>query len=862
MLPPSPDRAARPPRPSRARTRRYAIAATAWWVGLAGSITAAQRAHAQPTPTRAAAAAGSSTMVVAASRRQHMLAARRVGAVVEVRACAAGGGCTPAGGKRFAIAAEALPDSMHSEVVTLANDVRVLLLRFSARDGRGQWSLLVAASPRAEAPAANKLLSGFTDRPRGNSGRQRTSALWIEAGAGGSRITVAQRYDNATVCGRRAWLSAQHLDPTTLSWSAAKSRSLSPAERAAALPLVARRSETRYQSKHIRVLQAQVASSSQEKQRGTINDGRLDTRWAEARPGDGGGEFVTLSALEQLDIAGLRLAFRLPKASPLKGAAPQHFFVATNDKVFRVTMPEDAWQQPLGTAYEVNFPAPLHTDCVALVLDDAYPHEDAPVGIAEVRAHTTFDSLNGDYHALVTKLADPHTANIAKALLLRGGARALKASMTGYTALPRSARSDALTIIDAGDCRATAAFFVDRLLGEGAGADFDPDIDALAGHARSRLRGCPETSIPLLVRAMKKNVGRTRAWAAEQLALMGPGAAARAIPTLLADPQPEVRAQLRKALAIAAKQRAAEPVLTQLLAEPGFRQRPLVARIDILRALGDSITQYPQAGAALTAAIRDGHNFRSQYLLLPAAAHLAAAGDPHATQMCINSMRRHHNPHLRAHAVSLAANVPQLGAALAQSLSDPHPRVRAAALAALGGASQPLSATAAPRVIDLLQHDPWTFVRAQAAHAVAAQPASVQLDKALVEALDDKAWPVRQAALRALGRRHSVASAPNIVDIAQNPKESVDVRAAAIAALGELCHRDSAELLYKLAMRAGYPQLPYDQPLGLAALSALGDIQPPNLALRLAPLLAQDPRIPRVIGAITRDAVGRRGHCH
>ena len=55
--------------------------------------------------------------------------------------------------------------------------------------------------------------------------------------------------------------------------------------------------------------------------------------------------------------------------------------------------------------------------------------------------------------------------------------------------------------------------------------------------------------------------------------------------------------------------------------------------------------------------------------------------------------------------------------------------------------------------------------------------------------------------------------------------------------------------------------LPYDQPLGLAALSALGDIKPRDLARRLAPLLSRDPRIPRVIRSIARDTLQKQGRC-
>jgi HEAT repeat protein len=127
--------------------------------------------------------------------------------------------------------------------------------------------------------------------------------------------------------------------------------------------------------------------------------------------------------------------------------------------------------------------------------------------------------------------------------------------------------------------------------------------------------------------------------------------------------------------------------------------------------------------------------------------------------------------------------------------------------------------------------------------------------------LDDDSPLVREAALRAIGKRKSVAAADQVHDLADNPKQPMRVRVAAINALGALCHTDSAPLLYKLALRAGYAQLPYDQPLGLAALAALGDIKPPNLAQELAPLLSKNKIVPRLIRAIARDVIRSPGAC-
>ena len=48
------------------------------------------------------------------------------------------------------------------------------------------------------------------------------------------------------------------------------------------------------------------------------------------------------------------------------GAAPRTFFVATDDQLFQVVMPEDAWPLP-GKSYDVPFPGEIRTNCVAVV---------------------------------------------------------------------------------------------------------------------------------------------------------------------------------------------------------------------------------------------------------------------------------------------------------------------------------------------------------------------------------------------------------------------------------------------------------------------------------------------------------------
>src|SRR6185436_11014948 len=104
----------------------------------------------------------------------------------------------------------------------------------------------------------------------------------------------------------------------------------------------------------------------------TLTDGDPETTWSEAkRNGDGRGEFVTLSSASEVPIRGFELAVRPAVADVPDGAAPHTLYLATENRVFEVTMPEDAWQKP-GARYDIKLPEPIKTACIAVVLDTAY----------------------------------------------------------------------------------------------------------------------------------------------------------------------------------------------------------------------------------------------------------------------------------------------------------------------------------------------------------------------------------------------------------------------------------------------------------------------------------------------------------
>jgi HEAT repeat protein len=391
--------------------------------------------------------------------------------------------------------------------------------------------------------------------------------------------------------------------------------------------------------------------------------------------------------------------------------------------------------------------------------------------------------------------------------------------------------------------------------------EFEPETDPVVRRARDRLRTCRQAAALVLAEVLRTAKGKPQVFAARELALLAPRDAIPTIVALLDAADADMRRGLRRALAAAAGSPRAKGAVEAELSGDRFSKRPLRTQIDLLRSLGDGLAGFAGAGAALNRTATSDTTFRSRYLLLGPAACLAAARDPAATAWLKRAIEQDESHHIRAEAARRAGGVAALAPSLSHALQDSQPRVRQGALEALAETGKHADGRAEARAVKLLQGDPWTFVRVEAAHALGGRPRNEAGDRALMNAMEDESPHVRRALLRALGQRKSHIAAQLIHDVANNAKEKQSVRIAAIVALGELCRKDAAPLLYKLALRAGFAQLPYDQPLGLAALAALGDIKPPGLAKQLAPLLGNDKRVPRLVRLIARDVVTREGNC-
>ncbi|MGK3990684.1 HEAT repeat domain-containing protein [Sorangium sp. So ce136] len=824
------------------------------------------------------AAAQVAPVVLPQAAGQQALAVRIDAGGITARACPAAAACAPDGGKVLAVAPEVAPLLGGARVVpvTLADGRRLAKIEAPVAAtpagaaatalgaGGGSWVMLLAAPLAGKGTEPVVLWSGWTGVSTGEHGEGRSDAVVVEPLGSGSRVLVGQLRDDVTICGRPALVGASEVDPRTMTLlKGASFQNLPLEERRAASKVAAERREADAAAPALRLLRPTAASSAVGKRFAEIADGDPKTAWSEGKVGAGRGEFVSLSSADEVGITGLGLRIK-PTEAVEGGAAPRTLFVATPDRLFQVSLPEDAWLKETA-GYEVKLPEEIRASCIAVVLDDAYAPRGAPAGagdrgapsgpevrvtIAEITARTAFDGQGPA--ALVGALAGGgERARAAAALLARSGPEAVEAAIAGYDKLDPAGRQLAAGVIDTAPCAVQIPFFTARLASGAAAAPprrasraAPPEPDPELHHARDRIRRCGRAAAPALAEIVKGGAAAARVAAARELALVAPAEAIPALLDALAGARGAMRRELRAALALAARSERAAGVVEEEVQLDRLRARPEEAQLDLLRALGPSLGRVKGGGAAFQAlASAASAPFERRYLLQAPAAALARAGEAPAEAYLRASLRKDADAHVRLRAAEVAADVPALAPDLLAAASDPEVRVREAAIVALSRAASAgakLPAGAPTALAARLASDPWTFIRGSAALAIGAIPATPAVDRALVGALADSAPEVRRNALDGLGAHRAVAHIEAVRDRAEDKEEDLEVRARAILALGAMCDASSVDLWTRLALRAKAPMGERDQRLGSAALAALGAVHPADLPARLKPLLDKD----------------------
>ncbi len=800
------------------------------WIAVLAPLSAcpflASPLGAQPKeagPDAAQSPAGPSRVVIEKGKGQRPLVIELDESLIRARACADSKDCdlSSATSLRPPEAVRANTRAAKIETVDLDRGKRLAVVRLKARAGR-EYVVLIA-SPDAKSEAPSVVFSGYVGRDG-----EASTELEITGPAGHQKVRVVER---SRLCSAEVVTSARALDPASLTLRAEAPLDPIGSARASmsSIPAVLDPSPVaRYQL---------LASRGSSSGRGSLAvDGDPKTAWT-SDEGSGAKPFVSLSTPSGLPLLGLDVSVGESEASP-----PRSLAIVTDRGVYSVSIPapSEPGAKPASRTYAVTFPKPIDTTCVAVVIDQdpdrgskkrAKEAPRARASILEIAARTSLDGKSLETLAGEVGTGGPTSALAMKILEAEGG-RGIRAIADAYPKLEPTAQDRLRRIVDASDCEDKLAFYVPLL------ASVDRQE---SDRARDRVRRCgKEAGAALLAALNAATLEDVRAIYAEEAALVSPELAT---PTLVeklvaAHEDPAARKTYRRALTKGALRAAGVRAIDAVLALPTFASAPLVARIDVLRALGPSIRDAKRAPRAFADAASAAKDFREQYLLIGPAAELGLGDDAAAIEFLRRALDRSASPHLRARAAELAAPIEKLRPDLLRAIDDDQVRVREAALLALTVGKGGFDGTVAGKLAERLEGDPWTFVRLAAAFALGAGPKSAAIDDRIAKAIDQEEQPsVRAEMARALGARG--AKRPVLRERAFDDREALTVRVRAIEALGAVCDREALGPLTELAQKGRMPLFESDRKLAAAAVHALVRLGPKDLKTRLAPLVSE-----------------------
>jgi HEAT repeat protein len=741
--------------------------------------------------------------------------------------------CTPDGGEAIAVPAEAaaLATSARLRVVRIGEARHGVVVEIPDAAQARTWTAIVLAPASGRGREPLVPFSGYTGPVSGVEG-ERTGPAVLVRDEGVYVGTVREGYD---LCGRPALLSPLAIDPKTLTLRPAKLQRLSDEERERAPSLVARRQSGPAGPELARAAWATSAAPGEPP--GALTDGRPETRWAEDRGGTGRGEFAVLIAPREVPLSAFDLVLRPPRdaeapsGTPTRPSgkekdhdvAPRELWLATDHELFHVTIPDEAARED-GARWEVSLPAPVHTGCVAVVLESAFSDEPgARVGLAEVAPRA---ELPTSIPELVAKLSSKAPeAEAAGAMLAALGPEALRAVADAFPGLPEGGRRVALDVLDGATCDVSVPAYVEALAGP---------FDGQRTHARDAISRCAAAT-DAIVASFERVPEKSRGALAEELAAVAPEAVVAAVVPRLSTAKSAERRHYRAAISRAAASESAHAPLVAALAGEATDTK---ARLELLRALGDRLPAFGEAGASAFArlAVPDAA-FATRFLLLAPAATLAPHAEA-ARAFLRESIAHDANPHVRAEAARVVETTNLFAFELEHALGDADVRVRQAAATSLGSARVE---RAGPALRDRLARDPWPMVRVAAARSLALLGPGTAADDALSEATADPSPEVRRAAFRALGDRRVLSAAPLARERVADGEEVDSVRAAAALSLGLMCDEGAVDLLTTRAVRIAAPLSDEtDRAIGRSSLAALGLLAPPDLRKRLAPFFQKD----------------------
>ncbi len=765
------------------------------------------------------------------------------GNTLRSRVCASTS-CTLTQGRDISVPEAADVTRATLAVVRLRRDRHAIHVSVPLRAGEGAWEAVLVAPLGGGDPGV--VFADRTGLVEGQYGARSGNMVVVSPPDQEKTrsILVGRQLEEVTLCGRPTVLEQRWLDPADLHLKPAKYQRLPFDERARAPRLRATELPADEIPTAPGLLYGATASGSlKQHPPAALVDGDPSTAWAEARGGDGRGEFVALHVMDQ-PISGFEVTVRPSPADVPDGEAPQQFWLATRDQLFHVQLPDDAWDHP-AARYAVALPEPVRTDCVALVLESFPP---SPRGhqamVAELVARSAFS--DSSIEQLVAKLpGGGPEAEQAGSVLRSRGEPAFVAVAGAFAELDEGGRRVALDVIDAAPCPIRAAVYAEALRGP---------VPAQHIHAQARLRDCGEAAADALLDALETAPPEAVGRLADQLTEVAPELAVQRLVPRLAKASARERRVLRVALGRAARSPHVRDAVTSMLLETGLDER---AAVDLLRALGPQLEPLAApASSALSRLAKPTASFRTRFLLLESAGQLAPSSSP-AVEFLRRSLGDDPDWRIRSHAAAAVQDPKPVQDLLLAALNDSSVRVRIAAIQTLARTPDVPSTS---HLAELLRRDHWPIARAEAAKALGGLGPSGDVDRALLAAVRDSSRHVRAPVLLALGERRVAAAGKPARKRLVDDREDTNVRIAAAVALGKLCDPAAVEPLTRIARRMADPHdLSEERQVAPAAVTALGRLRPRDLEARLAPLLAEG--APPVARAAARAALANAGSC-
>ena len=556
-----------------------------------------------------------------------------------------------------------------------------------------------------------------------------------------------------------------------------------------------------------------------------VEDGKVDTAWVEGLRGPGKGEFLTARAsLSDGRVRAIRIVpghaasaktladFNRPKKIGLLVGGKRAFVVQLDDPVKSGGAPGDPWW--------IVLPEPVATDCVSLVLMEAYPGRTGGghTAISELAVLTEMDLAGGGLDGLAARVAAGGSAGEQAARLLARVGVPAEQALLAEAQKPGASAEGLLRIRRVlAEIPAGAAELARGLAAPGA---HPGDVE----HFTRALAAIGRPAVDPLVEVLGARAGLAEGRARAALALGG-----------IADP---------------AAQRA-------LIAAAGSGPRP------VRRAISLALAARPEAldAVAQAAAQASGENPAREADLWRAVGLLAAGSRPDpargAVRAMIGRLESARGYELRARLIEALGESRVTGddvvAALAAELTSPMPvtpersgrrdetervALRRIAVVALGRVGGPRSRQA----LATATRDPDPGVRETAAEAIAARPRGAQgaataaADPALAELIRSDGWArVRRAAATALGTRCREAGPAQALRGAIRSDADLEVRRAALSALATCRARGVTRLFLEVAADRG-------QPVGVRtqAVQLLGGLRDRSATAPLAAALGRE----------------------